>query len=152
MSVRPTSANFEDLVLEVETDVQGTYSKICGMKDFTISRAAQVDTSETPQDCVDESLPYAVERQVRAVDTQISGASASWAAQSHEMMLDWLYSGQTKNIRVRHVKAAVGDTEYEAGPALLTQLDHARTKGQKVSATISIQFDGVPTRTAKAAG
>jgi len=146
----PVTAKYEELVLEVETDTPGTYAKLCGVMGFTVSRAAQVDTSETPADCEDESLPYRVERQVRSLDFQMSNVSAVWAQTSHETMMDWMYSGATKNVRVQHVKASVGDTEYEAGPALLTQLDHVRTKGQKVSATISIQFDGTPTRTAKA--
>jgi len=66
-------------------------------------------------------------------------------------MMDWWYNGQVKNIRIQHVKAAVGDTEYETGPAYLVNLNNAVEKGQKVSADIEIQFDGVPTRTAKVA-
>lgn len=151
MAVRPVTAKFEELVLEVEGTTTGTYTKICGIMDFTMTRAAQVDTSEVPADCEDESQPYSVERQVRSLDFQITGVTAVWAQQSHELMLDWFYSSSTKNIRIRHVNAAVGDTEFEAGPALLTQLDNARTKGQKVTATISIQFDGTPTRTARTA-
>lgn len=147
----PVSGKYEHLVLEVETDTPGTYSKICGLMGFTFARAATVDTSEIPADCEDESLPYQVLREVRATDFQISNATASWAQSSHEMLLDWFYSAATKNIRVRNTNAAVGDTETEAGAALLTQLDHTRTKGQALSGSISIQFVGTPTRTAKAA-
>ncbi|MEI4470923.1 phage tail tube protein [Frigidibacter sp. MR17.24] len=147
----PVTAKFEHLVLEIETETPGTYAKMCGLMDFTISRASQVDTVETPQDCDDESLPYQTERSVRALDVQLTNVSAVWAQQSHQAMMDWFYSSSTKNIRIQHVNAAVGDTEYEAGAALLTQLDHQRTKGQKITATVSIQFDGTPTRTAKVA-
>ena len=66
-------------------------------------------------------------------------------------LMDWYYSGATKNVRVGNLNAAVGDTEYESGPAYLTQLDHTRTKRPKVSASIAFEFDGTPTRTAKAA-
>ena len=44
---------------------------------------------------------------------------------------------------------ATGDTTIEQGPALLTTLTNTRTKGQKVSAEVEMQFNGLPTRTAK---
>lgn len=76
-----------------------------------------------------------------------------WALQSHENMTDWWYGGATLNVRLRNAKVtadgASTDTEIESGPALLTALNNTRTKGQKVSAEIEIQFDGVPTRTPK---
>jgi hypothetical protein len=138
---------YEELVLEIETTTPGTYSKICGLTDVEISRTANVDTVEIP-DCDDESLPHSIERQVRSIEVTIS-ASGVWAQQSWGMMNDWFYSSATKNIRLRNTKAAVGDTEVEAGPALLTNLSNSRTKGQKVTASVEIQFDGTPTRTDK---
>lgn len=144
----PVTAKYEELTIEVETAVPGNYAILCGLMGLTVDRSAQLDTSEVPADCLDESLPYRVEKQVRAIDFKIDG-EATWSQQSHEMMMDWFYSGTTRNVRIRHVKAAAGDTEYEAGPALLTKLSNARTKGKRVSAEVSIEFDGTPTRTAK---
>lgn len=138
---------YEELVLEIETTTPGTYTKICGLTDVEISRTANVDTVEIP-DCDDESLPHSIERQVRSIEVTIS-ASGVWAQQSWGLMNDWFYSSATKNIRLRNTKAAVGDTETEAGPALLTNLSNSRTKGQKVTASVEIQFDGTPTRTDK---
>lgn len=146
--VAPVTAKFEELVLELETATPGTYANTCGLTGFTYSRSANVDTIEVPADCTDESLPYSVQKQVRSLDFGVQG-DAVWAQQSHEDLLDWFYSSATKNIRVRHVAAATGDTEYETGPALLTKLDNIRTKGQKVTGSIEITFDGTPTRTAK---
>ncbi len=140
---------FEELVLEVETSTPGTYAKLCGLTDVEISRTANVDTVEIP-DCDDESLPYSIERQVRSVEVTIS-ATGVWAQQSWGTMSDWFYSSTTKNIRIRNTKASVGDLETEAGPALLTNLSHSRTKGQKVTASVEILFDGTPTRTDKSA-
>lgn len=146
---RAITANFHEFVLEVETETPGTYAKICGLTARGINRTSNMSTSEVP-DCDDESLPAAVERAVQSQELTISG-SGSWASQSHEMMLDWWYSGATKNIRIRNTKAAIGDTEIEAGPAYLVNLNNTVNRGEKVSAEIEIQFDGVPTRTAKAA-
>jgi len=150
---RAVTQKFEEMVLEVEfVPSAGTYSNICGLIDVTINRSSNIDTAEVP-DCADESLPLAVERQVRSQEVSVS-ASGVWALASHEKMMDWFYAGTTLNCRLRNVKAndagASGDTISETGPALLASLNNARTKGQKVSAEIEIQFDGVPTRAAKA--
>lgn len=149
---RAVTQKYEEMVLEVEfTPLSGTYASICGLIDVTINRTSNVDTAEVP-DCDDESLPLAVERQVRSQEVMVSG-SGVWALSSHEKMMDWFYAGSTLNCRVRNVKAndagVTGDTISETGPALLVSLNNARTKGQKVTAEIEIQFDGVPTRVAK---
>ena len=147
---RATTANFHQLVLEVETtDGSGVYSRLCGLTSRGINRQSNMSTSEVP-DCNDESLPAAVERAVQSQEVTISG-SGVWASQSHETMLDWWYSGATKSIRVQHVNAAVGDTEYETGNAYLVSINNQAERGTKVTAEISIEFDGVPTRTAKSA-
>jgi hypothetical protein len=145
---RAITAKYEELVLEVETDVPGTYTKICGMNDATISRAASIDSDEIP-DCDDESLPFSMAKSVRSLEVSVS-ASGVWAQSSNKIMSDWFYSAATKNIRVRNTKAASGDPETEAGPALLSKLEIGRTKGKVVTADIEIQFDGTPTRTNKA--
>lgn len=147
---RATTANFHQLVLEVETtEGSGVYSRLCGLTSRGINRQSNMSTSEVP-DCDNEALPAAVERAVQSQEVTISG-SGVWAAQSHETMLDWWYSGATKNIRVQHVNAAVGDTEYETGTAYLVSISNQAERGTKVTAEISIEFDGIPSRTAKAA-
>jgi hypothetical protein len=146
----PITEKFEQLVLEVETTTPGTYAIVCGLTDITISRTAELDTTEVPADCTDESLPLRMEKSIRAINVSVS-ASGVWAQQSNDMLLEWFYGGATKNIRIRNENAAVGDIHIEAGAALLTKVDHARTKGQKVTAEIELEFDGTPTRTDKAA-
>jgi len=93
-----------------------------------------------------------VERQVRSQEVTVSG-SGVWALSSAANMMDWWRSGATKNVRIRNAKVeaggSAGDPELEAGPALLTSLNNSRTKGQKVTADISIEFDGVPSLTTK---
>lgn len=145
---KATTERFEELVLEVETDTPGSYARICGLVGVEVSRQATVDNEEVP-DCDDESLPLSMERQVRTLDVSVSGTGV-WAQESHEMLQDWFYSSANKNIRIGNLNAAVGDTEYEQGPAILTSLGQSRTKGKKVSASVEIQFDGTPTRTVKA--
>ncbi|MVA98844.1 hypothetical protein GN330_16475 [Nitratireductor sp. CAU 1489] len=151
---RATTAKFEELIVEVEFDpvgASGTYTAVCGMIQATITRTSNIDTSEIPY-CDNEGLPLAIEREVRSQEVSISGTGV-WALQSHEKMLDWWYGGSTLNVRVRNAKVvadgSTGDTTIESGPALLASLSNSREKGQRVTAEIEIQFDGVPTRTAK---
>lgn len=143
---KAVTAKYEEMILEVENpDSSGTWVAICGMIDVSIDRSANIDSAEIP-DCDDESLPLSVEKQVRSIDVTVS-ATGVWAQSSNKMMSDWFYSSATKNVRIRNTKASSGDPSIESGPALLTKLTNGRTKGQKVSAEIEIQFDGTPTRT-----
>lgn len=137
---------FEQLVLRHEV-TPGTFSRLCGLVGVTVTRTAEVDTVEVP-DCDDESLPLSVEKSVRSMTVSIS-AEGVWAQQSHEVMMDWLYSGAAKNVQIENANAAVGDTQFETAPGLLTELTHSREKGQVVQASIQIELVGTPTRTAK---
>ncbi|RWP19262.1 MAG: hypothetical protein EOR00_09140 [Mesorhizobium sp.] len=143
---RATTANFHQMVLEVEvTAGSGTYSKLCGLTGRGINRQHNMQTSEVP-DCDDESLPAAVERAVQSSEVTISG-SGVWAAESHGTMLDWWYAGTTKSIRIQHVNATAGTPEYETGNAYLVSINNQADRGSKVTAEISIEFDGLPTVT-----
>lgn len=148
---RATTAKFSEFVLEVEFDPTGspgTYTRVCGLTSRGIDRKHNMQTSEVP-DCDDEDLPSAVERSVQSSEVTISG-SGVWSQQSHEKLLDWWYAGTTLNVRIQHVNAASGDTEYEGGAAYLVTIGNRGEKGPKVGTELSLEFDGVPTRTAKA--
>lgn len=146
---KATTEKFSELVLEVETTPSsGTYARLCGFIDVEITRTASIDTAEVP-DCDDDDLPLSTEKEVRSIEVKASGTGI-WAQESHEKLMDWFYNSSKLNVRIGNLNAAVGDTEYETGPALLATLGESRTKGKKVSASIDIEFDGTPTRTAKA--
>lgn len=144
------TAKYEQFVLEVEFTT-GTWSRICGITDITINRTSQIDTTEVP-DCDDESLPLAIERQVRSQEVTVSGTGV-YAQSSAKRLIEWQKSGATQPTRIRNLKALAdgvpGDIVAETGPAILVNLNNTRTKGQKVTAEIEIQFDGVPTLTLK---
>ncbi|MFC4731727.1 phage tail tube protein [Salipiger abyssi] len=144
---KATTAKYEQMILEVEwTDGSDTYTNVCGLVDVTINRTSNIDTSEIP-DCTDESKPLSIERQVRSQEVTVS-ASGVWALSSHQNMLAWWRAGTTLNVRLRNAKVesdgATDDIYAESGPAILVSLNNGRTKGQKVSAEVEIQFDGVP--------
>lgn len=144
---RAVTEKFDEMVLEVETATPGTFAKLCGMVEVEVTRTANVQTTPVP-DCEDESLPHSVEREVESLEVTVS-ATGVWAQSSHETMMAWFYSGASKNVRIGNLKASVGDTEYETGPAVLSNLGNSRSKGQKVTASINIEFSGTPTRSDK---
>ena len=148
---RATTEQYEEMVLDVEMDptgAPGVYTSICGMKEVTVTRQANVDTDEVP-DCADESLPFAIERYVRSVEVTVS-ANGTWAQESHSDLLTWWRSGATKNVRIKNTAVATGDIEIESGPALLTSLVNQKTKGKVIQAEIALEFNGLPSVTNKA--
>jgi hypothetical protein len=61
--------------------------------------------------------------------------------------MQWKLTGVTKNVRLVYGAAATGDVEFVTGPALLTNLTHARAKGQVVTAALQIVGAGAVTTT-----
>lgn len=145
---KPTTENFHEMVIEVEKDPQnapGIYTKICGLTSNSLSRSHNMNTTEVPADCDDESLPAVTERAVQSSEVTLSG-SGVWSSQSHGFMLNWWYSGKPLNVQITNTKAVAGDTSIERGSAYLVSLNNSREKGQKVTAEIEMQFDGLPAR------
>lgn len=147
------TADFDQLVFTVEfTTSSGTYTKVCGLTDFSVSRTNNTDTTEVP-DCTDESLPYYLKRSVRSQDTTISG-TATWALDAWPNVEDWFRSGATKNVRITHAKVtadgSTGDPEIEEIPMILASLSTGRVKGQMVDMEMEMQQNGVVTVTDKA--
>lgn len=143
---KASTSTFAQYVLEVETATAGTWASICGLTSRNITRQSNITSTSVP-DCDDESLPASVEKDVESASVTVS-ASGVFAKEAAEMLSDWWYSAGRKNVRIHHMNAAVGDTEFETGPALLASFNTGATRGQKVSLDISIEFDGLPVRTA----
>lgn len=144
-----TTASYDKLVLEVELDPDGsagTYTKICGIMGVTITRTANIESSEVP-DCDDEDKPFDVLKEVRSLEVTASGTGV-WARSSHKALLEWFYSGAPLNARLRNLdvedEGATGDPYAEQGPALLSSLSNERSKGQQVTAELELQFRRTP--------
>ena len=139
-----TTQSFDQMVLETSEDGT-TWTKICGIVDVTVTRSANMDSAEVP-DCDDESLPLSLEKSVRSVEVSASGTGV-WAQESQDLLKDWFYSSASKRARISDTNASSGESEIESGFAFLTNFTTGRTKGQKVSASIEIMWDGTPTVT-----
>ncbi len=149
MAIAPT-ANFEDYVMEV--DFGAGFLRICGLTDVTVSRTNNTDTTEVP-DCADESLPFYLQRAVRSSDATV-GATGVWSLTHHQQVINWFNTGATYPVRITNAKVvadgASGDIEAETFPMILTALNNERTKGQVVTAELSMERNGATTFTAKA--
>lgn len=149
----PSFQRFHEFVVEVETATPGVFAKICGITGRTVNRALGLDEISVPKDCEDESAGTETLVEPGSLVVTVSG-TARWARQSHELMMDWIYLKQRKSVRVAHVSAAVGDTEYETGYAYMTALnDSGEIEGENkiVTRELELRFDGEPVRTDKAA-
>ena len=148
---KASTAKFEKSLFEVEFS-PGVWSRPCGLTSRGINRENNMTETRVPF-CgseAEEAKPMAVELTPDSTVVTISGAGG-WAQEHHEEFMQWFYGGTLKNVRWRHANAAVGDTEYETGPAYLTTLNNESTKENgTVTADISIRFDGTPTLTPKA--
>jgi hypothetical protein len=145
MAIKAKTKNFAEFVLRVEGTPPGTYFPICGLTSRGINREHNMNTTEVPF-CDDETLPAAVERAVQSSSVTMD-ATGSFAEQSHKTLYDWWKSGATKNIQIEYLNAASGAIQFEQGPAYLTKLANSVARGEKLSADMSIEFDGIPTVT-----
>ncbi|KZL04542.1 Phage major tail protein 2 [Pseudovibrio axinellae] len=146
---KPTTERFEEMVLAVDFDEDGTFSKICGIKGVNITRTGNAAETEV-LDCEDESQPNEILTDVQSIKVMASG-DGTWAAESNGKMMSWFYSGKHKPVRLSNTAAASGDVETESGPANLVQLNQARSDGKgRVTASIEIVFSGIPELTVKA--
>lgn len=135
-----TFGQFQILVGDGETPE--VFSIICGLTSKGMQRVASTNTTVTP-DCENEDLPGYEEEDVASFKCSISGAGV-WASQNHDMLLKWFRTGARKNVKVRNMKVAEGDIEYEQGPAILTTLSQTGEKGGKTQADIAISFTEMP--------
>lgn len=123
------------------------FTPICGVTQKDISYDSDTVETEMP-DCSDEDLPAYKNVGVKAVSVKID-CSGKWTKESHGKILDWWKLAGPKNVKVQYVQAAVGDTEYIAGPAILANLKHSVGKGANVDGSFSLMFTAMPTFTDK---
>jgi predicted secreted protein len=131
-----TTAKFAEMALHLETSTPGTYAAICGLVGVEFTFTNETGEAMIP-DCGNDALPMEIEREVIATDWSAT-ATGVWAQESHEALLQWALTGATRNVRFVYAKAKVGDVEFITGPAILASLTHAREKGQRVSASLSL--------------
>jgi hypothetical protein len=119
------------------------FDAICALVSKGVQRAAQT-TSNVRYDCDDEDAPGYEEKRVTSLSVTISG-SGKVAMENRQTMLDWYYSATPRNVKIQNVDAPNGDTEYEEGPAVLTQYNEQGERNGKMNCDITIEFAEQPT-------
>lgn len=140
---KATTKAFHKFLLKLETTPgSGIFTALCGLTSRGINREHNMSETEVP-DCADESLPAAVERAVQSSSVTME-ASGVYAAESHKRLYDWWANGVALDVQIEYVDATAGQIRYEEGPAYLTGFNNSVARGEKLSAELSIAFDGVP--------
>lgn len=147
------TASYDEAILEVEfVASSGTYTAICGITGFSVSRTNNVTETMVP-DCDDATKAHEIKRSVASRSVTVSGTGV-WARASNTAMMEWFYGerGPKLNVRIRNKNVedngASGDPYIEQGACILTGLSNERPgdKGE-MTASIELQFDGTPTLT-----
>ena len=108
--------------------------------DRGINLTASTITNTVP-DCTDPTLPSKTMRSVDAVDTSVSGAGKMHAT-SVKTWMDWLISGDPKNIRVKN--NTTGSWQV-AGSYLLTAFSVNGTPKTNAEVSITLEQADAPT-------
>lgn len=145
-----TGGTFAELKILIGDGATPTevFTPLCGVTQKEIMYESDTVETEMP-DCSDEDAPSYKEVGVKAIKVTIK-CSGKWTVQSHGKILDWWRLAAPKNIKGQYVKAAVGDTEFINGPAILTNLSHSVEKGGKMDGSFDIVFSSTPTFVDKA--
>jgi len=146
---QPTTSKFSEFAIHVGNGATPTevFAFICGLTSKGLSFTNNTATTPVP-DCSDEDLPAFEEVAITSQSISVSG-SGIFTVEDQKEMLDWAYDGTVKNIRVYPGKSAVGDVNYFQGPAILSSLEITGERGNKVQASITINFTAKPTETLK---
>lgn len=146
---QPTTSTFKEFAIHLGNGATPTevFTFICGLTSKGLSINNNTSTTPVPS-CADEDLPAFEEVDVVSQAVTISG-SGIFTRENQKTLLDWAMDGTRKNIRVYPGKAAAGDVEYFAGPAILTSLELSGERGNKVQASLSISFALKPTEVLK---
>ncbi len=100
-------------------------------------------------DCASPSAPAKTVRQVKSVDTKISGAG-KLDATSVKSFLDWLASGAAKNIKVVQNLAGSAGGWTATGSFVLTSFQASGARGEKQDCSITLEQADLVTFTTNA--
>lgn len=144
----PVHQEYEELVLEFSDDDGTTWARNCVIMGCEITRTSNTSTVETVANCDDESLPNNVDERVQSLKVVVSG-TGNWTQTGYDKFLAKFYAGDSTKMlaRVGNLAATTGQIKYETGPIIIASLGESRTKGQVVSASITINFKTTPTLT-----
>lgn len=147
---KPVTSSFGDVAILVGDGATPTeaFTLLCGVTEKGISYSTETVETEVP-DCANEDLPAFKEVDVKSFGISLD-VSGLWTKEEHEMLLQWQITGAKKNVKVHYKKAASGDTEYVAAPAVLSNLNQQGSKGERFKASFNIVFASAPTLTAAA--
>lgn len=144
----PVHEEYDELVLEFSDDEGTTWARNCVIMGCEITRTSNTSTVETVSDCADESKPNNVDERVQSLKVVATG-TGNWTQGGYDKFLAKFYAGDSTEMlaRIGNLAATTGQVKYETGPIIIASLGQSRTKGQVVTASITINFAKTPTLT-----
>lgn len=144
----PVHEEYDELVLEFSEDDGTTWARNCVIMGCEVTRTSNTSTVETVSDCDDESKPNNVDERVQSLKVVATG-TGNWTQSGYDKFLAKFYAGDSKTMlaRIGNLAATTGQVKYETGPIIIASLGQSRTKGQVVTASITINFAKTPTLT-----
>lgn len=121
------------------TPTEDFTSKVCGLTSKSFNLTGEVSESNTI-DCDDPDLPSFVERVIRSLSSEVTGAGVM-AEETFAFWRDWMLSAAAKNVRI--VVELAGTPGYFAGRYVLTQFELAGNQDDgKINVSVTMQSDG----------
>lgn len=126
------------------------FTNWCGAKGFSLSIDNEI-TSEKIGDCDDWSAPIITVKEYSGQNITAS-MDATWSSATHKKTSEWALDQLKLPVRIHFPGALTGEVEYYDGKALLGGLnlgDIGNVDGNKISESITLEFDGKLAVTAK---
>lgn len=135
------------LLIQIETAPgSGTFAHDCLISlDRGISFSAEGSDSNVP-DCDDPSLPSWRQTFIDSISAEINGGGMLHTT-STENFFVWLTAGTPKNVRARIDTTGADGGGYFAGAFKLTQFNVTGSRGEKITAEITMANHGAVTWT-----
>lgn len=143
---QPTTIKFGKMKVEIgDGESPEVFTAPCGFTEKSFSRSKSLNEVLIP-DCDDPDAPIVVARDVASITFSVSGQGVL-AAESVATWDAFFNSTTAKNIRVTLEFPAPTGTLIYIGAAHLESFEITGSTGNRVLANISMQGDGVLTRT-----
>lgn len=140
---KPTTVAFGEFFIVVgDGNSPEQFAAPCGLTSKSFNQTANTQDTTVP-DCDDPDAPAYIERAVDSLSSEISGDGVL-ALESHNTVWQpWFASAAEKNVRIglgAIPDVAVGG--YYEGPFLLTALNMAADRGQKMRGAVTLVSAG----------
>lgn len=138
---KPNTLRFGKFRVYVEDpDNPGTYIAPCGFTEKSLDLSATSNEDAIP-DCDDPDLPAWVARTIATLSAGVRGTGV-WNGGAYATWRRLFLAGASFNVRVEFDDTLANGGGYYQGGAVLNNLGHSGSLGQRVQAAVDMASDG----------